>query len=30
VEFAEKKDNESAWINGGFMVLDKKVIPYIS
>jgi glucose-1-phosphate cytidylyltransferase len=30
VEFAEKKDNESAWINGGFMVLDKKVVDYIS
>lgn len=30
VEFAEKKDNESAWINGGFMVLNKKVIDYIS
>lgn len=30
VEFAEKKDNESAWINGGFMVLNKKVIEYIT
>lgn len=30
IEFAEKKDNESSWINGGFMVLDKKVIDYIS
>lgn len=30
VEFAEKKDNESAWINGGFMVLNKKVMEYIS
>lgn len=29
-EFAEKKDNESSWINGGFMVLNKKVIPYIA
>ena len=30
IEFAEKKDNQSAWINGGFMVLDKKVIDFIS
>ena len=30
VEFAEKKDNESSWTNGGFMVLNKKVIDYIS
>lgn len=30
IEFAEKKDNESSWINGWFMVLSKKVIPYIS
>lgn len=29
-EFAEKKDNEDAWINGGFMVLNKKVIEYVS
>ncbi len=29
VEFAEKKDNESAWINWGFMVIDKKAIEYI-
>jgi glucose-1-phosphate cytidylyltransferase len=29
-QFAEKKDNESAWINGGFMVLSKKVVDYIS
>lgn len=30
IEFAEKKDNESAWINGGFMVMNKKVIDYIA
>lgn len=30
IEFAEKKDNESAWINWWFMVLNKKVIDYIS
>ena len=29
-EFAEKKDNQSTWINGGFMVLNKKVIDFIS
>ena len=28
-EFAEKKDNINSWINGGFMVLDKKVFDYI-
>ena len=28
-EFAEKKDNEDSWINGWFMVLNKKVIDYI-
>jgi glucose-1-phosphate cytidylyltransferase len=29
-EFAEKKDNEDSWINGWFMVLNKKVIDYIA
>lgn len=29
-EFAEKKDNLDSWINGWFMVLNKKVIDYIS
>ncbi|MDD4530102.1 MAG: glucose-1-phosphate cytidylyltransferase [Candidatus Gracilibacteria bacterium] len=28
-EFAEKKDNEDAYINGGFMVINKKVVEYI-
>lgn len=28
-EFAEKKDNIDSWINGGFMVLNKKVLDYI-
>ena len=28
-EFAEKKDNIDSWINGGFMILDKKVLDYI-
>jgi len=28
-EFAEKKDNEETRINGGFMVLNKKVLDYI-
>jgi glucose-1-phosphate cytidylyltransferase len=28
--FSEKKDNNDMWINGGFMVLNKKVIDYIS
>ena len=27
--FSEKKDNNDTWINGGFMVLNKKVIDYI-
>ncbi|MDD3262786.1 MAG: glucose-1-phosphate cytidylyltransferase [Candidatus Absconditabacteria bacterium] len=29
-EFAEKKDNEDSWINGGFMVLNKKIMNYIN
>jgi glucose-1-phosphate cytidylyltransferase len=29
-EFAEKKDNEDSYINGWFMVLNKKVVEYIS
>jgi len=29
-QFAEKKDNEDARINWGFMVLNKKIIEYIS
>ncbi len=29
-QFAEKKDNDDNWINGGFMVLNKKVLDYIS
>ncbi|MDP2090209.1 MAG: glucose-1-phosphate cytidylyltransferase [Candidatus Gracilibacteria bacterium] len=29
-EFAEKKDNEDSYINGGFMVLNKKIVQYIS
>lgn len=28
-EFAEKKDNESTWINWWFMVLNRKVLEYI-
>lgn len=28
--FSEKKDNNDTWINGGFMVLNKKVLDYIS
>ena len=28
-EFAEKKDNLDSWINGGFMVLNKKTLDYI-
>lgn len=28
-EFAEKKDNLDSWINGGFMVLNKKVLDYV-
>ena len=28
-DFSEKKDNDDTWINGGFMVLDKRVIEYI-
>lgn len=27
--FSEKKDNNDTWINGGFMVLNKKVLDYI-
>ena len=29
VNFAEKRDNELAWINGGFFVLEPKIIEYI-
>ncbi|MDD2870852.1 MAG: glucose-1-phosphate cytidylyltransferase [Candidatus Gracilibacteria bacterium] len=29
-EFAEKKDNEDSYINGGFMVLNKKIVQDIS
>lgn len=29
-QFSEKKDNDDNWINGGFMVLNKKVLDYIS
>jgi glucose-1-phosphate cytidylyltransferase len=29
-EFAEKKDNEDSYINGWFMILNKKVVHYIS
>lgn len=29
-EFAEKKDNEDSYINGWFMVLNKKIVKYIS
>jgi glucose-1-phosphate cytidylyltransferase len=29
-QFAEKKDNEDSWINWWFMVLNKKIIDYIS
>lgn len=28
-QFSEKKDNDDNWINGGFMVLNKKVLDYI-
>ena len=28
-QFSEKKDNDDNWINGGFMVLNKKVFDYI-
>ena len=27
--FSEKKDNNDTWVNGGFMVLNKKVLDYI-
>lgn len=29
MQFSEKKDNDDNWINGGFMVLNKKVLDYI-
>lgn len=29
-QFSEKKDNDDNWINGWFMVLDKKVLDYIN
>jgi len=29
-EFAEKKDNEDNWINGWFMVMNKKILKYVS
>ncbi|MDD3302631.1 MAG: glucose-1-phosphate cytidylyltransferase [Candidatus Gracilibacteria bacterium] len=28
-EFAEKRDNDDTYINGGFMILNKKVVNYI-
>lgn len=28
-KFAEKKDNDESYINGGFMVLNKKIVDYI-
>lgn len=28
--FSEKKDNNDTWVNGGYMVLNKKIIDYIS
>jgi glucose-1-phosphate cytidylyltransferase len=30
MQFAEKKDNEDSRINGWFMVLNKKIIEYVS
>lgn len=29
-QFSEKKDNDDNWINGGFMILNKKTLDYIS
>jgi glucose-1-phosphate cytidylyltransferase len=29
IQFAEKKDNNDSWINGWFMVLNKKVLEFI-
>ena len=30
IDFQEKSDNESAWVNGGFFVVNKKALSYIA